>query len=172
MRKQAARRLLAIMRLFVAATTLMLLTATVWYQPDHDGYQGTHLFFTPRRNWEMDKGRGMLYEEEHYEYVDRLHSYGERAFESEYEDEGDYESYSSYEQGDEDEYGEIELGDESSRPTVRRMHHAPRMPENQLPSDCCFEATPFYFGQPTMVELIVARPNSWLGEVPTPPPRS
>lgn len=172
MRKQTASRLLVIVRLFVAVATLMLLTATVWYQPDHDGYQGTHLFFTPRRNWEMDEGRGMLYEEEHYGYVDRLHSYGERAFEREHEYEEYYESYSSYEQGDEDEYGEIKVGDGSSGTGVRRVHHAPRMPENQLPSDCCFEATIFYFGQPIVLELITARPHSWLGEVPTPPPRS
>jgi hypothetical protein len=93
MKKQTARRLLAITRLFVAVTTLMLLTATVWHQPDHDGYQGTHLFFMPRSNWEMDEGRGMLYDEEHYRGMDLLRNYGEGAFEREYEEEeGYYES--------------------------------------------------------------------------------
>lgn len=173
MKKQTARRLLAITRLFVAVTTLMLLTATVWHQPDHDGYQGTHLFFMPRSNWEMDEGRGMLYDEEHYRGMDLLRNYGEGAFEREYEEEeGYYESIPAYEEGDEGEYGEIPIDDELSGPAFRRMPHTPRMPENQLPSDCHIEALIFYFGQPVMVEPLVVRSHSWRGEVSTPPPRS
>ena len=63
-------RLLKGTRLFVACSTLVLLTATVLHREDHDGYQATHLFFMPRQNWEMDGGHRMLYEEEHYQKMD------------------------------------------------------------------------------------------------------
>jgi hypothetical protein len=70
MGKGTANRLFKGARLFVACTTLMLLTATVMEREDQDGYQATHLFFMPRQSWEMDGGRGMLYEEEYYHRMD------------------------------------------------------------------------------------------------------
>lgn len=60
------------LRIFVTFTTAMLVTSTIMYRPDHDGYQGTHLFFMPRESWEMDYGRGKLYEDAYYLGMDRL----------------------------------------------------------------------------------------------------
>jgi hypothetical protein len=62
--------LITAVRLFTAAMLFVVLTITVLERPDHDGYQATHLVFMPRRTWEMDQGRGMLYPESHYTGVD------------------------------------------------------------------------------------------------------
>jgi hypothetical protein len=64
------RRLQAAVRAFLAAITFLTLTMTVMHRDDSDGYQAAHLFFMPRRAWEMDRGVGMLYEAEHYAGID------------------------------------------------------------------------------------------------------
>lgn len=64
------KQLFTYLRVFTAGMTLLLLTSTVLERPDRDGYQATHLYFMPRRTWEMDYGRGMLYSEDSYSLVD------------------------------------------------------------------------------------------------------
>jgi hypothetical protein len=66
----ARKRLEAPVRIFLALTTLLLLSATVLHRDDADGFQASHLFFMPRHTWEMDHGRGMMYEEAYYERMD------------------------------------------------------------------------------------------------------
>jgi hypothetical protein len=87
------RQIEAPLRAFLALTTVLLLCATVLHREDHDGFQASHLFFMPRYTWEMDHGRGMMYEEAYYERMDlevlarevygsyspREHEYAERA---------------------------------------------------------------------------------------------
>jgi hypothetical protein len=69
-RMPARRRLEAHARVFIAVNTMLLLCATVLHREDSDGYQAAHLFFMPRHTWEMDHGRGMLYEEAYYRAMD------------------------------------------------------------------------------------------------------
>jgi hypothetical protein len=64
------RQIEAPVRVFLALTTVLLLCATVLHREDHDGFQASHLFFMPRYTWEMDHGRGMMYDEAHYERID------------------------------------------------------------------------------------------------------
>jgi hypothetical protein len=59
------------LRVALAVVTFLTLTLTVMHREDVDGYQATHLFFMPRKNWEMDQGRGMLYEAEYYSRIDQ-----------------------------------------------------------------------------------------------------
>ncbi len=84
-KRRTSMKAFLLARVFVAFCTLVTLTATIMHRPDHDGYQGTHLFFMPRKNWEMDEGRGMLYEEEHYRKADLYSAaaelYGEESLE-------------------------------------------------------------------------------------------
>ncbi|MGA7729762.1 MAG: hypothetical protein WCD37_00670 [Chloroflexia bacterium] len=58
------------LRVVLALVSFFTLTLTVMHREDADGYQATHLFFMPRRNWEMDHGRGMLYEPHYYSKLD------------------------------------------------------------------------------------------------------
>jgi hypothetical protein len=88
------------LRVLLAVVTFLTLTLTVMHREDSDGYQATHLFFIPRRNWEMDQGRGMLYEPEYYSRMDQAVLLEEinglrftSALESEY---GAYEAYDNY----------------------------------------------------------------------------
>ncbi|HET9492760.1 MAG TPA: hypothetical protein VFR15_00850, partial [Chloroflexia bacterium] len=87
------RQIEAPLRAFLALTTVLLLCATVLHREDHDGFQASHLFFMPRYTWEMDQGRGMLYEEAYYERMDLdvlarevYGSYSPREYEYEYEE--------------------------------------------------------------------------------------
>lgn len=67
MNAHTAKRLsIIVLRLLVACSTFML-TLTVLQRNDSDGYQAAHLAFMPRSSWEMDQGRGMLYNESYYD---------------------------------------------------------------------------------------------------------
>ena len=65
------------LRVLLAIVSFLTLTLTVMHREDADGYQAAHLFFMPRRNWEMDHGRGMLYEPKHYGAMDEAILYEE-----------------------------------------------------------------------------------------------
>jgi hypothetical protein len=89
-RLPARRQVEAPLRAFVAFTTVLLLCATVLHREDADGFQASHLFFMPRGSWEMDHGRGMMYEQAYYERMDLevlaeevYGDYSERDFEQE-----------------------------------------------------------------------------------------
>jgi hypothetical protein len=69
-RLPTGRQIEAPLRAFTAFTTVLLLCATVLHREDADGFQASHLFFMPRRTWEMDHGRGMMYERAYYERMD------------------------------------------------------------------------------------------------------
>ncbi|HYP40766.1 MAG TPA: hypothetical protein VEX13_10445 [Chloroflexia bacterium] len=184
-----AKRLNGAARIFTACITVMLLGATVMYRADHDGYQGTHLFFMPRKNWEMDFGRGMLYEEEHYRGMD-LRAIAEEVYgkeiagemeeesakreqdhyEARYEEYDEYEEYEEYE-----EYGEHDTWADYSNhdgPILRRMPHAPNLDGNTIPLAGLLSSLLANYGQPFSVRDTVDRPHNWLDDPPTPPPRT
>jgi hypothetical protein len=86
------------LRVTLALVSFFTLTLTVMHRQDADGYQATHLFFMPRRNWEMDQARGMLYEPHYYSRMDEAIlleevSGARLSFESEYDAYGEYGEY-------------------------------------------------------------------------------
>lgn len=175
---------------WVALAVFSLLTATVWYKEDHDGYQGTHLFFMPRKTWERDEGRGMLYKEEHYRRIDRALAveelFGPGARYEEYEEYGEYEEYEEeYEEYKEEEYEEYEAEYEvettvssqnpqsayTPSPALRKSRHVPPPPGNEMPVNVTVQAV---FPQTKPIptpDLAPSPPIAWVGDVPTPPPR-
>ncbi len=155
---------LIIVRLFVACTTFLLLTSAVMHRQDHDGYQATHLFFMPRENWEMDKGRGMLYEEEHYVSFEtgELNERDLTGYEHEYGyDERERIEVSS---------SPLEHGD-TLGPTISRIPHSPDLSGSQLPVLYAVETLILgvhcSFGDEEQTPLV----HLWRGSTPTPPPR-
>jgi multiple sugar transport system permease protein len=139
-------RLHRALRVFMALIIFTTLTMTVMQREDHDGYQATHLFFMPRETWEMDEGRGMLYEEEHYAEVAEAESAG-----------AGYTSTGS------------SVG--TTGPSVRRAPRTPNLQGNQIPVET-MRAQPQGL---TWRQLPIAQQSEryipWLPEVPTPPPR-
>ena len=70
--RHSAKRFSKLLRLFMAFNILITLAATIMYRPDHDGYQGTHLFFMPRQNWDIDNHRELPFLPEEFRDVDFL----------------------------------------------------------------------------------------------------
>jgi hypothetical protein len=186
-RIQITRRAFTFLRLFLACNLFVVLTMVVMQREDHDGYQGTHLFFMPRKNWEMDEGRGMLYEEEYYRDVDmelladELNAEYESAWEREPEGEeslaahaGDEEEYEyEYEYEDYGEYSSRE-GDNTSAasgPTVRRTPHERNYRDNDIPLSPVLLLRVDEAAIHLSLERQSLEPVAWQGDVPTPPPR-
>ena len=88
------------LRVVLAVVSFLTLTLTVMHREDADGYQATHLFFMPRRHWEMDNGRGMLYEPAYYSRMDQailLEEVSSAPFTALFEIEGYYDEYEEFE---------------------------------------------------------------------------
>lgn len=177
------------LRLFVVFTTVMLLTSTIMYRPDHDGYQATHLFFMPRESWEMDGGRGMLYEESHYLDMDlrvlAAETYGLPSTE-EGERGWDHKEYewgnpatagqnlASEEQAEHRAYTEASdvWHGPTHGPVLRKMPHAPNLTGNTIPLLNPVEALAADHMSLVLSAELVSFPIPWEGSIPTPPPRS
>jgi len=182
-KRRTSMKAFLIARVFVACCTLVTLTATIMHRPDHDGYQGTHLFFMPRKNWEMDEGRGMLYEEEHYRradlYTAAAELYGEESLEGfegeldrereeEYKEESEeYEEYEEY-QEDYEESG----SEETAGPAFRKAPHHPNLSGNEIPLAYGLVIEIPGTEQYLANERSLIRPTVWRSKTPTPPPRT
>ena len=192
MRIRITKRAFTFLRLFLACNILVVLTMVVMQREDHDGYQGTHLFFMPRKNWEMDEGRGMLYEEEYYRDVDMelladdLNAEYESAWEREPEgdeslaahtrsSEEEYEREYEYEYEYED-YGEYSSGEgdntsAASGPTVRRTPRERNFRDNDIPLSPSLLLMEGEVAILLTLERQSLAPVALPGDVPTPPPR-
>ena len=179
-KRRTSMKVFLFARVFVACCTLVTLTATIMYRPDHDGYQGTHLFFMPRKNWEMDEGRGMLYEEEHYRradlYTAAAELYGEERLEG-FEVEADSEREESYKEYEEEyeEYREdysTSGSEEIAGPAFRKAPHHPNLSGNEIPLAYGLVIKIPDTEQFLTIERKVMRPTIWRGKTPTPPPRT
>ena len=161
--KRTAHRLFIGARLVVACTTLVLLTITVLQRQDGDGYQATHLFFMPRNTWEMDQGREMLYEEEHYRDMDWQALAGEL--------------YSRPTAGtpaspDEGERNGLTDKAQSQSPAFHKLPYVPGLAGNHLPLIYSLEALVPDSGRYSAIGAPVPRPTTWKGDIPSPPPRA
>lgn len=179
-KRRTSMKAFLLARVFVACCTLVTLTATIMHRPDHDGYQGTHLFFMPRKNWEMDEGRGMLYEEEHYRradlYTAAAELYGEEALED-FEGELDREREEEYKEYEEEyakyreDYNDSGSG-EIAGPAFRKMPHQPNLSGNEIPLAYGLVIKIPDSEQYLEIERRPIRPTVWRGKTPTPPPRT
>lgn len=160
-----ARRISLVLRVFTALNILMLLTLVVPHREDHDGYQATHLYFMPRDNWEMDEGRGMLYEEEHYRRVEQLAAakefYGEPLRAADHEEL----------QAGQEQYEEWADEARSKGPRIKGKPHVPNLSSNEIPVAALALVGPLSYL--TLFELNSGElsPVAWTPDVLTPPPR-
>lgn len=173
--KRARQRLAIAARGFIAAATLILLTATVMYQPDRDGYQGTHLFFMPRESWEMDAGRGMLHGPDYYEAIDaeiaNEERYGESSKSAEYE-------YRDYAEQVKHESALVTTGGADSqqdqagaRSVIGKDHNSYRDSSNAIHVLLTASAPQTATGGLHRLPVIIGHPCAWSPDVPSPPPR-
>lgn len=161
--KRTARGLFIGARLIVACTTLVLLTVTILQRQDGDGYQATHLFFMPRNTWEMDQGRAMLYDEEHYHEMDL------RAAAAEFPGRHTQATLLSPE---ERERGGLTDNAPSPSPALHRLPYAPGLAGNQIPLIYGLEALAPDSGRYWTLGEPAPRPTTWKGDIPSPPPRA
>src|SRR5437868_2259661 len=164
------RKLFVAARIFTACATFLLLTMAVMQRADQDGYQATHLFFTPRQNWEMDEGRGMLHEEEYYRNIDAQalaeEMYG---WEPGVQRENAGQESQVLLHPDHEDWRSAYHGPSS---TLRRAPYIPNFSTNETPVAGAFEVLlpnndqlstsgerSFYFGD-------------WQPDIPSPPPRT
>ena len=165
----AKRKLFAVVQVLTSCVTFLLLTATVMPRPDEDGYQGIHLFFMPRLNWEMDEGRGMLHEEEYYREIDEHEMLEEvygRDVDSleEYDDEEpsvDTASERDYERG----------GYHSDKLMLRGTPHRQSFSSNEMPAVKPFDASLTGAHLVAMSREPSIYMMGWQPDVPSPPPR-
>ena len=179
-RLHANGRTVRCVRVFVAFCTFLSLTITVFHREDHDGYQATHLFFMPRRNWEMDQGRGMLYEEEHYLGLERG-ALAEQLTGRSIRDYEEYEEYERYEEFEEyEKYEEYEAAEREGTssdfytdgPALKKRPHSPNMQGNQIPVDSGELEFPIISWQADPPPIEAVGPVEWQGDTVTPPPRA
>src|SRR5438105_1754533 len=167
--KRSTRRIFPAARLFMAWATFVLLTITTMQRQDYDGYQATHLFFTPRQSWEMDQGRGMLYEEERYREMDLQALVAETTG-----GEADLSSQAwegSYRAAGPNGSNEESAAPHSQSPALRRMPYSPGQAGHEIPLAFSLAAilpaaSLFFAGGGGAI-----RAGTWQGETPTPPPQ-
>ncbi len=171
MKKRTTSRLCAIARLFIACTTILLLTSTVMQVEDRDGYQATHLLFMPRETWEMDEARGMLHDEEYYREIDL------EEFAADVIGIADFRGSDLYQQAE-------SVVNISSRgngnwfphphagPVImRRSPHSPAPPGNEVPVVQAFHLSTPNAWQPLATLEDSPFAIAWQADVPSPPPR-
>jgi hypothetical protein len=161
------------LQVFTTCATFLLLTATVMQRADDDGFQATHLFFMPRRAWEMDEGRGMLHEEEYYREIDERVTLEEiYGFDAEFleqiEERQEYKEEAALAGSSRPEQDALE---NSHKMQVRRTPRPRPFPSRGMPALALMEAYCRVTVQVVALEQPPVSQTSWHPDVPSPPPR-